>query len=702
MNATSLPLTNFDYGRASRYDFDNPSKWVTESDVPLLDEHEMSGEDGQPLTFVDRRALQQIADNNNRKVRETGDPATLILGHTSDDPHAPEKPAKGFVVNYRVKPFKRDENGQVRYAIYGDLKVRPRNARLLEEYPRRSVELWWNKKEIDPIAVLGGTTPERDLGVVIRNARFLHIAALGGTVPARSLPQTIRFSRRGNTVIESYTIEPIRRYKSEGKVGKVMSEFKSGELHSGSKSGPKVTSRDQAVAIALSEARKAGGKSAPAKYAEAGEDADYDQYEMTDAERFRERDRQRDKDVADKKKGIESDANKLKEIRDRRKPPPHAKFSQGSPMKPVKKSAASPMGKVTTKHLPTGVKKNGMPPPAKYAMGMGEECPPERYAMDGMDDDDDMPMDDPNNPGIDDTPDSDPTVAKVFQSKEWKAMSQKIDKIFQAVSMAEEAAPPPDDMGGDMGGEGDMPPPGPGGEGAPPPPEEGMGEGGEGDDEMPPDEGNPEEDERRMHGEKPVQFDAMSSGITGPSDSYIPSFEKHKGKRVQPYSRKETVMTRGGGDSRVAKLERELERLRLKLSRADAEKTIQQLKGEGVVFGDTPEESAAGEQDEINFLSELAPEEQAYQVEIYRKRYKRKRANPGNPTTVGVARYARSELSANGVSQNGHAAGLDADGEFVPETTEEASDYADLIAVKKMSRKDAAQKMMRIRRERLS
>lgn len=38
------------------------------------------------------------------------------------------------------------------------------------------------------------------------------------------------------------------------KVGVVMREFKKGKLHSGSKKGPKVTSRKQAVAIALSEA----------------------------------------------------------------------------------------------------------------------------------------------------------------------------------------------------------------------------------------------------------------------------------------------------------------------------------------------------------------------------------------------------------------------------------------------------------------
>lgn len=37
---------------------------------------------------------------------------------------------------------------------------------------------------------------------------------------------------------------------------KVMHEYKEGKLHSGSKKGPEVKSRAQAVAIGLSEARK--------------------------------------------------------------------------------------------------------------------------------------------------------------------------------------------------------------------------------------------------------------------------------------------------------------------------------------------------------------------------------------------------------------------------------------------------------------
>lgn len=40
----------------------------------------------------------------------------------------------------------------------------------------------------------------------------------------------------------------------------VMHKWKSGQLHSGSEKGPKVTNQDQAVAIMLSEKRKAAGK----------------------------------------------------------------------------------------------------------------------------------------------------------------------------------------------------------------------------------------------------------------------------------------------------------------------------------------------------------------------------------------------------------------------------------------------------------
>ncbi|HEX7528883.1 MAG TPA: DUF6496 domain-containing protein [Thermoanaerobaculia bacterium] len=52
-----------------------------------------------------------------------------------------------------------------------------------------------------------------------------------------------------------------KRYgeKASEKVGKALHEMKEGELKSGG-SGKTVTNRKQAIAIGLSEARKAGGK----------------------------------------------------------------------------------------------------------------------------------------------------------------------------------------------------------------------------------------------------------------------------------------------------------------------------------------------------------------------------------------------------------------------------------------------------------
>lgn len=196
------------YGKAERFDFENPEKWVTVPDVKVLDEHELDGDDGKPAAYVDRAVLEEIARNNNNRVLSTGDPAPLIVGHTSDDPRAPERPVVGYAVNYRVKESRDPATGKVSYAIHTDYKVRKDREHVIEDFPRRSVELWLGRRELDPIALLGGTTPERDLGVIIRKSRISGFTLGRSTAPSgirtteRDLAAPVlHYSKKSGTVI---------------------------------------------------------------------------------------------------------------------------------------------------------------------------------------------------------------------------------------------------------------------------------------------------------------------------------------------------------------------------------------------------------------------------------------------------------------------------------------------------------------------
>ena len=77
------------------------------------------------------------------------------------------------------------------------------------------------------------------------------------TVPGSDIPTDDDYMKR---------LEDRQKYakggkaKMQNKIGKVMHEYKAGELHSGSKKGPMVKNPKQAIAIAISEGKKAVGK----------------------------------------------------------------------------------------------------------------------------------------------------------------------------------------------------------------------------------------------------------------------------------------------------------------------------------------------------------------------------------------------------------------------------------------------------------
>jgi hypothetical protein len=59
--------------------------------------------------------------------------------------------------------------------------------------------------------------------------------------------------------------KPTTKSGKQAKVHRVMGEFKRGQLRSGSKHGPQVKNRKQAIAIAMSESGQSKGKRARKK-----------------------------------------------------------------------------------------------------------------------------------------------------------------------------------------------------------------------------------------------------------------------------------------------------------------------------------------------------------------------------------------------------------------------------------------------------
>ncbi len=141
----------------------NTSVPVIEKDVAVFSEGTITTLSGKEVS-VDRAFIEEVAKNNNDRVADTGDMVPLIVGHTSEEPDADEKPVIGFAKNFRVGKI---GNLKPRFALLADFLFRSEDDHeTARRFPRRSVEIWSKSKLIDPIALLGGTRPHFDLGLL--------------------------------------------------------------------------------------------------------------------------------------------------------------------------------------------------------------------------------------------------------------------------------------------------------------------------------------------------------------------------------------------------------------------------------------------------------------------------------------------------------------------------------------------------------
>jgi len=131
-------------------DTSRPDQWAIRQGVPLVDTFNISR--GQ----VDDHFLDAIVSNFNRRVQETGDYPVLKVTHNGEE-------VVGFARALRKQPL----GNSGRNAVYGDLWLYKEKEDLYKTHPRRSAEIWINQKQLDAVALLGGTAPERDLGLAL-------------------------------------------------------------------------------------------------------------------------------------------------------------------------------------------------------------------------------------------------------------------------------------------------------------------------------------------------------------------------------------------------------------------------------------------------------------------------------------------------------------------------------------------------------
>jgi hypothetical protein len=220
------------------------SDYIVVRGVPILDEHVIRDDDGHPIAHLNAKRLEKIAERNNKRIQETGDLIPIIVGHTKGEvgeyvPEEDQPEIVGYAGRLSVGPLFRTG----RRAIKATFKFFRNQLHKIRLYPRRSVELWLSDWKIDPISLLGATTPERDLGLLQLSRYGLRqfngnryydlsigaVALLGASAPARDLGlltlEPVRYSRQRRLKMSIKEPRDVRRYPGRPELPTRLSQY---------------------------------------------------------------------------------------------------------------------------------------------------------------------------------------------------------------------------------------------------------------------------------------------------------------------------------------------------------------------------------------------------------------------------------------------------------------------------------------------
>jgi len=169
-------------------------QWLNIPNVPVFAEHSTVTRGGRDLAFG-RAELAVLCSNCNVRIRETGDYAGIVVGHTPD-PDATDgttsMPLVGLAGPFQLGMI-RQPNGKAKWAVLADFHVRRECEEVVRQFPRRSAELWladsYEDMYLDPIALLGAEAPRLDMGLLYsavshRNGRPVQVEKYSACAPS--------------------------------------------------------------------------------------------------------------------------------------------------------------------------------------------------------------------------------------------------------------------------------------------------------------------------------------------------------------------------------------------------------------------------------------------------------------------------------------------------------------------------------------